>query len=118
MIIYNEHKKEIDQLVDMLKRKLKIRSLNDNLSEDDYIDEIIDAIYAVNERRNFKVTSEKIFDDKYVSIIVQLAVYSISKFGAEGEKSHSENGISRLYSSASSYPEELLSEIKPLAKGV
>lgn len=118
MISYDKNKEQIEPLVESLKRKVKIRNLDSDFSNDDYIDEIIDAIGAVNERRNFKVTEEKIYDEKYSSLIVQLALFSISKMGAEGETSHSENGISRGYSGGSSYPESLLSEIKPLAKGV
>lgn len=118
MISYEKNKEQIDPLIESLKRKVKIRDLESDFTENDYIDEIIDAISAVNERRNFVITSEKIFDEKYSSLIVQLALFSMAKMGAEGETSHSENGISRGYSGASSYPESLLSEVKPLAKGV
>lgn len=99
-----------------LERKLKARKLDVLVNENDLIDEINDAIYAVNERRRFDATPEIPFESKYESLIVKLAFASITKYGAEGEISHSENGISREYDNAGEYPEALLSRIVPLAK--
>ena len=45
-----------------------------------------------------------------------MCISSIAKYGAEGESLHSENGISRTYSSGGDYPKELLSQIIPLIK--
>lgn len=104
------------RMVASLKRKLKSRGLDTMVSEEDLIDEIDDAIFAVNERRRFEATPENPFEAKYESLIVKLALASITKYGAEGESSHSENGISRKYDNAGEYPEALLSRIVPLAK--
>lgn len=51
---------------------------------------------------------------RYENLQIRIAVELYNKQGAEGENSHSENGISRSYSSAW-VSEELLSEITPKA---
>ena len=99
-----------------LGRKLRARGLDKSITDDDMFDEINDAISVVNERRRFEATPEIPFETKYESLIVKLALASITKYGAEGEKAHNENGISREYDSAGEYPEALLSRIVPLAK--
>ena len=118
MIEYNDNKEIFDKLYERLEKKVKARNVNTDLTKDDYIEELITAIEAVNERRNYTIKNGKIFDEKYTSLIIKLCLYSISKMGAEGETSHSENGIGRGYETGSDYPESLLSEVKPLAKGV
>lgn len=106
----------ITRMTAALKRKVKSRNLDFLVTENDLIDEINDAIFAVNERRRFEATPDTPFEPKYESLIVKLAFASITKYGAEGESSHSENGISREYDNAGEYPEALLSRIVPLAK--
>ena len=111
--------KEYEEIINSMKGKLQSKVNARNLS---YVtteiidDEISDAIDAVNERRRFEPTSSTPFEKKYASLIVKLALASITKYGAEGEKSHSENGINRNYDTAGEYPEALLSRIVPLAK--
>ena len=109
-------KNYITKMKASLKRKLKSRNLDKMVTDDDLIDEINDAIFAVNERRRFEATPDTPFETKYESLIVKLAFASITKYGAEGEESHSENGITRKYDNAGEYPEALLSRIVPLAK--
>lgn len=50
--------------------------------------------------------------ERYESNQIQIAAYLLNKRGAEGETSHSENGISRTYESAD-IPESMLSKIIP-----
>lgn len=50
--------------------------------------------------------------DRYAVIQVEIAVYMINKRGAEGEVSHSENGISRSYEDGD-IPPSLMREIIP-----
>lgn len=45
-------------------------------------------------------TSEKELPEKYHALQIEIANYLLCKRGAEGETSHSENGISRTYESA------------------
>lgn len=49
---------------------------------------------------------------KYEVLQCEIAAYLLNKRGAEGETSHSENGISRVYESAD-VPESLMSNIIP-----
>lgn len=51
---------------------------------------------------------------KYHGVQVEIAAYMLNKRGAEGEKSHSENGISRSYESGD-IPDSLLRRIIPMA---
>lgn len=78
--------------------------------------EIQNAIGTINRCRRFTPTDDKPYDKKYENLIIPMCVYAMSKYGAEGELLHSENGISRTYSSASDYPKEILSQITPLIK--
>lgn len=99
-----------------LKRKATSRGFD--ISNDDAVDEIIDAIAAVNERRRFEPTENEPYETKYNGLIVRMALCAISKYGAEGQTSHSENGVSRSYDGGSTYPKSMLQEIVPLARGV
>ena len=49
---------------------------------------------------------------RYSYLQCDIAAYLLNKRGAEGETSHSENGVSRNYGSAD-VPESMLSEIIP-----
>lgn len=52
--------------------------------------------------------------DQYAHVQVEIAVYLLNKRGAEGQTSHSENGISRSYEDGD-VPPTLLREIVPCA---
>ena len=52
--------------------------------------------------------------DKYQRVQADIAVYLINKRGAEGETSHTENGISRRYEDGD-IPPTLLRRIMPMA---
>lgn len=49
---------------------------------------------------------------KYEHIQLEIAAYLVNKRGAEGQTSHSENGISRTYENAD-VPTSMLKEITP-----
>lgn len=51
----------------------------------------------------------------YVQNEIDITIYLINKRGAEGEKAHSENGVSRTYESGG-VPESLLANITPYVK--
>lgn len=61
------------------------------------------AVRDVIGRRNYKASTwneQRILDDlysNYYSTITNLARYDYNMIGAEGESSHSENGVSRSY---------------------
>lgn len=50
--------------------------------------------------------------DKYNTLQCEIATYLLNKRGAEGETSHSENGISRSYENAG-VPESMLKSVTP-----
>ena len=52
---------------------------------------------------------------RYSVLQCEIAAYLLNKRGAEGETSHSENGISRSYESAD-VPESLMSNIVPFCE--
>ena len=52
---------------------------------------------------------------RYGYLQCEIAAYMLNKRGAEGETSHSENGISRSYESAD-VPESMLSQIVPFCE--
>ena len=106
-----------NEVVINLYRKIsrKLTRLDLDFSDDDIYDEISSAIEAINSRRHFNPTPIILVEDKYVNLAYQLCIASMVKEGAEGEYSHSENGISRRYDSAG-YPESMLKQIVPLAR--
>ena len=57
-------------------------------------------------------TEETYVEDRYLDLQFRIAMDLYNKIGAEGEKAHSENGISRTYES-SWISSQLLSEVVP-----
>lgn len=55
--------------------------------------------------------------DRYVSIQLNVACYTLNKRGAEGQIQHIENGIHRNYGSAD-VPEEMLRDIVPFCQAI
>ena len=103
-------------LVDKLKEKATAKGLS--ITDNDAEDEIQAALLEYYNDRHYTPTDEEPFEDIYASLIIRLAISSISKYGAEGEISHSEGGVSRRYDNASDYPLSLTRKIIPLARGV
>lgn len=78
--------------------------------------EVKRAIREINRCRRFNPTDERPYDEKYEDLIIPLAISSFAKIGAEGQTVHSENGITRHYTSGGDYPKDLLNEIIPLIR--
>ena len=78
--------------------------------------EIKRAVNEINRCRRFNPTEEKPYDKKYEDLIVPLAISSFAKIGAEGQTVHSENGITRHYTSGGDYPKDELAKIIPLVR--
>ncbi len=108
----SENNENIKPIFEKLKRNCIARDLV--FQDEVYYDEIDNAIEVVNERRRYKPTKEKPFEDKYNNLIYKMALYAITKIGAEGELSHQENGIYRTYQSSTDYPQDLLNQIIPI----
>ena len=93
--------------------RLKKRITDD--VDDDVLEDILESAKAVilSKRFPFCDWPEEI-EPRYKDLQIRIAVEMFNKIGAEGEIAHSENGVSRSYSSAS-VSEELLREITPKA---
>lgn len=91
--------------------RLKIRipeEVNDVELED-----ILESAKAVILSRRFPFGEQQTeLEPRYNDLQIRIAVEMYNKRGVEGQTSHSENGVSRSYSS-SSVSEELLREITP-----
>lgn len=111
--------KSVKTLASQLRSILKSRGFNVTDSFDDSTTleyEIQRAIDKVNECRRFTPTKDKLYPEKYETTIISLSVCAFSKIGAEGQTSHSENGVTRNYTSGGDYPQDILNGIIPLAK--
>lgn len=104
--------------VELLARlKLRTGETNDDL----LMDYILSAKYAINSRRfpyrEWPVDDQgnTYVEERYRDLQMRIALDLYNKSGAEGELSHSENGIGRTYES-SWISEQLLSEVTPLAR--
>ena len=83
--------------------------------EDKELEDILESAKAVILSRRFPFGEPPAeIEDRYKDLQIRIATEMFNKRGAEGETAHSENGISRSYSSAS-VSEELLREITPKA---
>ena len=91
--------------------RLKLR-LTENTSDEE-LEDLLESAKAVILSRRFpfgEVPDE--IENRYKDLQIRIAVEMFSKIGAEGQISHSENGISRTFASAS-VSEDLLREITP-----
>ena len=102
-------------LLASLKTALSARDF-DTFSDEYLMFEIDQAIAAINRCRRFTPKDDKKYDPKYEYLIIPMCVSSLSKIGAEGQTSHSENGVLRNYDSGGDYPKALIQQIIPLAK--
>ncbi len=93
--------------------RLKLR-----IPENDYELELVDVLDSakaiiLSRRYPFGDHPDEI-EKRYEDLQVRIAVELYNKRGVEGQTSHSENGVSRSYASAS-VSEDLLREITPKA---
>lgn len=72
---------------------------------------------VLNRRYPFGVPDGAMVETRYENTQIQIALELYSKMGAEGQTSHSENGISRSYEAADVSP-SLLKRIVPLCGSV
>ena len=109
--------RSMSDLVKKLQRQLEFRDIH--VSDDDIDilqDEIARAIQEINRCRRFNPTDEEPYDMKYDDKIIPLCVTAFSKIGAEGQTSHSENNVTRNYTSGGDYPTDMLNSIVPLIR--
>lgn len=109
--------KTIDDLVDELKALLDYYEVDYPKKDTTILEiELKSAIGVINRCRRFTPTDDMLYDIKYEDKILPLAIASFMKNGAEGEVSHTENGIMRQYGNSGKYPKEMLEDIIPLTK--
>ena len=104
---------DIYDLIDRVKLRLGISS--GDRSDDDLIEELLNSAESAILARRFPFGYDEettvlpvAFDDLKVRIAIDL----FNKIGAEGQLSHSENGVQRTYES-SWISESLLQEVTP-----
>lgn len=91
--------------------RLKIR-IPENVNDIE-LEDILESAKAVILSRRFPFGEQPTeLEPKYNDLQIRIAVEMYNKRGVEGQTSHSENGVSRSYSSAN-VSEELLREITP-----
>lgn len=91
--------------------RLKIR-IPENVNDIE-LEDILESAKAVILSRRFPFGEQpKELEPKFNDLQIRIAVEMYNKRGVEGQTSHSENGVSRSYSSAN-ISEELLREITP-----
>lgn len=94
-----------------------VRVMCDNTESDGWTDDVL--LTYLNIAGNKIIERAYPYDDtvvdvprRYEVLQCEIAVYLLNKRGAEGETSHSENGISRSYENAD-VPESMMSIIVP-----
>ena len=93
--------------------RLKIR-ITENV-DDIELEDILESAKAVILSRRYPFSEHPAeIEDRYKDLQIRIATEMFNKRGAEGETTHSENGISRTYASAN-VSEDLLKEITPKA---
>lgn len=93
--------------------RLKVRLRFSGTVEDAVLqDHLLTAIDVVNDLRQYTPTLEAVIEPQYKSVVVEMALCSYSKMGAEGQTFHGENGVNRSYETAM-YPESLTKLIIP-----
>lgn len=90
--------------------KLKLLLENPQVSDDVLVFYLDNASEIICELRN-----SDIVESKYSNIQIKIAIEMFNKRGAEGQTSHSENGISRTYEK-SDISHSLLSQITPMVR--
>ena len=105
-------------MYDLEKQKRRVKIKYPDADEDSIELELEFAKDTINERRGFSPTDETPIEDKYLNLQVLLAVEALSKYGAEGERQHSDNGVLRVYENGSSYSDTLLNRIIPLGRSL
>jgi len=107
---------KLQRLVNKIMSSAKSRGFD--ITQNDAEIETNNALLEYYNDRHYEPTDDMPYETIYEGIIIQLALSSIAKMGAEGEKYHSEGGVIRTYDSGDYYPTTLTKKIIPLAKGV
>lgn len=99
----------MEELLIRLKTRLSITTTDNDALLTEHLTSAIDVI---NDLRQFTPTEALVVEAVYRTIAVLMAEASYNKIGAEGQLSHSENGVSRSYDT-DMYPSGLIRRILP-----
>lgn len=109
--------KTIDELIEELRVVLDYDEVPYPKKDETILEiEIKSAIGVINRCRRFEPHDDVLYDVAYEDKIIPLAEAAFMKKGAEGEVSHTENGIMRQYGDSGKYPKNMLADIVPLVK--
>lgn len=101
------------ELTQLQKLKLWLDMPDSETSDDPKLQLMLDrAESVIKHRRNWP--DEEPMEPRWNELQIQIALFLWNKQGAEGEKEHVENGVSRYYENAD-VPDSLLNDITPLA---
>lgn len=85
----------------------------DEQNEDLLSELLLRAEDAIKRKRRTPVNSS--MEKQYETLQLEIAQFLYNKMGAEGEKLHNENGVSRTYENAH-IPDSMLDSVVPLGK--
>lgn len=92
-----------------------LRNLVGKPSVSDVSDEIL-GFYLDNAQEIIcELRNSNEVESQYSTVQIKMAIEMYSKMGAEGQTSHTENGISRMYEKADLSP-SLMSQITPVVR--
>lgn len=93
--------------------RLKLRLGISGITEDEILTDILESVQNVILMRRFPYgTGNESLEVRYLDLQIRIAIEMYNRIGAEGETTHSENGISRSYGS-DFISDKLLQEITP-----
>ena len=90
--------------------KILIPNEKDNKLLEELLNQAEDAI-----KQKRRTPKEMPLESQFTTLQIEIAVFLYNKLGAEGEISHSENGVNRGYENAY-IPDSMLNQIVPLGK--
>ncbi len=94
----------------------RLKILIPNEKDENLLQELLNrAEDAIKYKR--RTPPELPMESQFATLQIEIATFLYNKLGAEGETSHSENGVSRNYENAH-IPESMLNTIVPLGKVV
>lgn len=100
-------------LTQLQKLKIWVDISDIDTSHDNKLNLMLDrAASVIKHRRNWP--DELPMEPRWNELQIQIALFLWNKQGAEGEKEHVENGVSRYYDN-SDIPPALLNDVTPLA---
>lgn len=103
----------IEERLNALRQRLPVDDMDNSITDNHLLSALDSAKYIIFEERfPFHEHPEDV-ESRYHGLQIRIALEIFNKEGAEGQTSHSENGISRTYSSAD-ISLELLDKITPL----